>query len=148
MARNLNVKLFVDNNNVTIAGKPSEYLKGYEVGRTLSGHGLHVVRAKGEDLDSLYPQVCEVLTHKGPAALIVDRTMAPHIEGVEGTVKAHDVVPIDIARKYLATRGYTEQQLAFYDDIKPGSNSWKYQGSSKDKVSNRVIFGGSSQHGP
>lgn len=141
VARNLNVKIFVDNNDVTIAGKPSEYLKGYDVGRTLSGHGLHVVRAKGEDLDSLYPSICEVLTHDGPAALISDRNMAPHIEGIEGQTKAHDVVPVDIARKYLTKRGYSEQQLAFYDEIKPGSNPWKYRGSSKDKGSNRVIFG-------
>ena len=141
VARNLNVKVFVDNNDVTIAGKPSEYLKGYEIGRTLAGHGLHVVRANGEDLDSLYPKLCDVLTHNGPAALIVDRKMAPHIEGLEGTVKAHDVIPVDIARKYLTSKGYTQEQLAFYDDIKPRSNPWKYRGSSKDKVANRMVFG-------
>ena len=141
VARNLNVKVFVDNNDVTIAGKPSEYLKGYEIGRTLAGHGLYVVRADGEDLDSLYPKVCDVLTHNGPAALIVDRNMAPHIEGMEGSVKAHDVVPVDIARKYLTGKGYSQEQLAFYDNIKPRNNPWKYRGSSKDKGSNRVIFG-------
>ena len=28
-ARNLNVKLVIDDNNVTIAGHPEDYLKGY-----------------------------------------------------------------------------------------------------------------------
>ncbi|OQU98342.1 Transketolase, domain-containing protein [Cladophialophora immunda] len=137
----LNVKLFIDNNDVTIAGHPSEYLKGYDVGRTLSGHGLHVVRAEGENIDSLYRAICEILVHNGPAAVIVDRRMAPGIEGVEGQIKAHDVVPVDIARKYLTRRGYTKEQLAFYDEIKPQDNPYKYRGSSKDKGSNRTIFG-------
>ncbi|KIW31924.1 uncharacterized protein PV07_03511 [Cladophialophora immunda] len=140
-ARSLNVKLFIDNNDVTIAGHPSEYLKGYDVGRTLSGHGLHVVRAEGENIDSLYRAICEILVHNGPAAVIVDRRMAPGIEGVEGQIKAHDVVPVDIARKYLTRRGYTKEQLAFYDEIKPQDNPYKYRGSSKDKGSNRTIFG-------
>ncbi|HVZ33451.1 MAG TPA: hypothetical protein VG963_13555, partial [Polyangiaceae bacterium] len=40
VARNLPVKLIVDENDVTIAGHPSEYLKGYDLERTLRGHGL------------------------------------------------------------------------------------------------------------
>ena len=141
VARNLNVKVFIDNNDVTIAGKPSEYLKGYDVGKTLAGHGMYMVRAKGEDLDSLYSGVCDVLTHKGPAALIVDRNMAPGIKEIEGQPKAHDVVPVNVARNYLTNRGYSKESLAFYDDIKPGSNPYKYRGSSKEKGGNRVIFG-------
>ncbi|KAJ6132618.1 Transketolase N-terminal [Penicillium samsonianum] len=141
VGRNLNVKLFIDNNDVTIAGHPSEYLKGYEVARTLDGHGLKVLRAQGENLDSLYPAMCEVINHDGPAAVVVDRKMAAGIEGIEGECHAHDVIPVDIARKYLTKRGYSQQQLAFYDDIKPGSNPHTYKGSSKDKGANRTIFG-------
>jgi transketolase len=141
VARNLNVKLFIDNNDVTIAGHPSEYLKGYEIARTLDGHGLKVIRAQGEDLDSLYGAMCEVINHDGPAAVVVDRKMAAGIEGIEGECHAHDVVPVEIARKYLTKRGYSQQQLAFYDDIKPGSNPHKYKGSTKDKGANRSIFG-------
>ncbi|KAJ5888719.1 hypothetical protein N7495_008760 [Penicillium taxi] len=141
VARNLNVKLFIDNNDVTIAGHPSEYLKGYEIGKTLAGHGLHVVRAQGEDVDSLYGAVREVINHKGPAAVIVDRKMAPGIEGNEGQTHAHDVVSVDIARKYLTKRGYSKEQLAFYDDIKARSNPHTYLGSTKDKGACRVIFG-------
>jgi transketolase len=141
VAQKLNVKLFIDNNDVTIAGHPSEYLKGYEVGRTLDGHGLKVLHAEGENLDSLFPAMCEVVNYDGPAAVVVDRKMAPGIEGIEGETHAHDVITVDIARKYLTKRGYSEKQLAFYDQIKPGSNPHTYKGSSKDKGGNRVIFG-------
>ncbi|CAI7675813.1 unnamed protein product [Penicillium discolor] len=141
VGRNLNVKLFIDNNDVTIAGHPSEYLKGYEVARTLGGHGLKVLRAQGENLDSLYGAMCEVINHDGPAAVVVDRKMAPGIEDIEGETHAHDVIPVAIARKYLTKRGYSKEQLAFYDDIKPGSNPHTYKGSSKDKGGNRTIFG-------
>lgn len=141
VAQKLNVKLFIDNNDVTIAGHPSEYLKGYEVGRTLDGHGLKVLRAEGENVDSLFPAMCEVINHDGPAAVVVDRKMAPGIEGIEGETHAHDVITVDIARKYLTKRGYSEKQLAFYDEIKPGSNPHTYKGSSKDKGGNRTIFG-------
>ncbi|KAJ5707333.1 hypothetical protein N7488_007134 [Penicillium malachiteum] len=141
VARNLNVKVFVDNNDVTIAGHPSEYLKGYDIGKTLSGHGLHVVRAEGENLDSLYGAMCEVINHKGPAAVIVDRVMAVGIEDIEGETHAHDVITVDVARKYLTKRGYSKEQLAFYDEIKGRSNPHQYLGTSKDKGANRSIFG-------
>ncbi|OQD97731.1 hypothetical protein PENSOL_c011G01137 [Penicillium solitum] len=141
VGKNLNVKLFIDNNDVTIAGHPSEYLKGYEVARTLGGHGLKVLRAQGENLNSLYGAMCEVINHDGPAAVVVDRKMAPGIVEIEGETHAHDVIPVEIARKYLTKRGYSKEQLAFYDDIKPGSNPHTYKGSSKDKGGNRTIFG-------
>ncbi|KAL2840297.1 thiamine diphosphate-binding protein [Aspergillus pseudoustus] len=141
VANKLNVKLFIDNNDVTIAGHPSQYLKGYELERTLGGHGLHVVRAQGEDVDSLYAAMVEVISTPGPAAVVVDRKMAPGIEEIEGKTHAHDVVPVDVARKYLTKRGYAEKDLAFYDQIKAKGNPHQYQGSTKDKGSNRVIFG-------
>lgn len=141
VANNLRVKLFIDNNDVTIAGHPSEYLKGFSMARTLEGHGLKVVSADGEDIDSLYPAICEVINHDGPAAVVSNRKMAPGIEGVEGQVSAHDVVKVDVARKYLTSRGYKPEQLAFYDEIKPGKDSHEYLGSTKDEGANRVIFG-------
>lgn len=141
VARNLNVKLFIDNNDVTIAGHPSEYLKGYDIGRTLEGHGLHVVRAEGENIDSLYGAMAEVINHKGPAAVIVNRKMAAGIEGIEGQTHAHDVITVDVARKYLTKRGYSKEQLAFYDEIKGRSNPHKYLGSTTEKGANRSIFG-------
>ncbi|KAJ5668982.1 hypothetical protein N7462_010052 [Penicillium macrosclerotiorum] len=141
VAQGLNVKLFIDNNDVTIAGHPSQYLKGYDIAKTLEGHGLHVIRAQGENVDSLWPAMCEVINHKGPAAVVVDRKMAAGIEGIEGECHAHDVITVDIARKYLTKRGYSKEKLAFYDDIKGRSNPHQYLGTSKDKGANRAIFG-------
>jgi transketolase len=141
VANNLNVKLFIDNNDVTIAGHPSQYLKGYEIAKTLQGHGLKVISADGEDLDSLYGAVSEIFNSKGPAAVVVNRKMAPGIDSLEGEIHAHDVITVDIARKYLTKRGYSQEALAFYDDIKGRSNPHQYTGSSKDKGSNRSIFG-------
>ena len=36
-------QVIVDDNNVTIAGKPSEYFPGYSVAKTLRGHGMTVL---------------------------------------------------------------------------------------------------------
>lgn len=141
VANNLNVKLFIDNNDVTIAGHPSQYLKGYDIARTLEGHGLKVLRTKGEDIDALYGAICEVVSSSGPVALIADRKMAAGISEIEGKINAHDVIPVDVARKYLTDRGYSEQQLSFYNDIKAIPNTHQYIGSTKDKGSNRTIFG-------
>ncbi|CRG92678.1 hypothetical protein PISL3812_09742 [Talaromyces islandicus] len=141
VANNLNVKLFIDNNDVTIAGHPSQYLKGYDIAKTLQGHGVKVINAQGEDLDSLYGAMSEVISSKGPAAVVVNRKMAPGIDGLEGEIHAHDVITVDIARKYLTKRGYRKEALTFYDDIKGRSNPHQYTGSSKDKAANRAIFG-------
>lgn len=141
VANDLNVKLFIDNNDVTIAGHPSQYLKGYDIAKTLDGHGVKVIRAEGENLDALYRAMCETVNSTGPAALISDRKMAAGIDEIEGKINAHDVIPVDVARKYLTNRGYKEEQLAFYDEIKPSSNTHQYLGSTKDKGANRSIFG-------
>ena len=68
VAQNLNVKLLIDDNDVTIAGHPSKYLRGYDLTKTLEGHGLKVVTADGEDIDSLWAAIASVVTHDGPAA--------------------------------------------------------------------------------
>jgi len=68
VAQNLNVKIIIDDNNVTIAGHPSEYLKGYNLEKTLAGHGLEVVTVQSEDIDALWAAFAKVITHQGPAA--------------------------------------------------------------------------------
>src|SRR3984957_15320264 len=40
VGKRLNVKLLVDDNNVTIAGHPQEYLVGYDLTRPLAGYGI------------------------------------------------------------------------------------------------------------
>ena len=43
VAQGLNVKLLIDDNDVTIAGHPSDYLTGFTVADTLRGHGVQVL---------------------------------------------------------------------------------------------------------
>jgi transketolase N-terminal domain/subunit len=68
VAQNLNVKLLIDDNDVTISGHPSEYLKGYNAAKTLEGHGLKVLTVQGEDIDALWGAISSIVTHDGPAA--------------------------------------------------------------------------------
>jgi hypothetical protein len=160
VAQNLNVKVLIDDNNVTIAGHPSEYFKGYDLTKTLEGHGLKVVTVQGEDIDALWAGLAEVINHDGPAAIVAKRIMGPvSISGtygcgfyteiltqglpdVEGTSHAHDVIPVKSALKYFERRG---QQPSFAGDIlnniKPSVSQYQYIGSSKEVVANRSVFG-------
>jgi hypothetical protein len=141
VAQNLNVKLLIDDNDVTIAGHPSEYLKGYDVGKTLGGHGMAVYRAKGEDIDDLWRGVCELVTHKGPAALIVKRVMAPGVKGIEGSNHGHDVVPVKVAVEYLKDKGYPAEVTDVLLGIKVLPSPYSYKGVSKEVAAGRVEFG-------
>ena len=106
VARNLQVKLLIDDNDVTIAVHPSKYLKGFDTGKTLVGHGLNVNYGDGEEVVELYGRIQTALTTEGPVALINKRPMAPGIVGIEGTPKGHDVIPVAQAIDYLGDRGY------------------------------------------
>src|ERR1700729_4152922 len=81
--KKLNVKVLVDDNNVTIAGHPQEYMPGYDLTRTLSGYGLTTETTMGEDLDALYVDLCRVFNNPLPHALIIKRPMAPGVSGAE-----------------------------------------------------------------
>jgi len=85
LGKHLNVKLMIDDNNVTIAGHPQEYMAGYDLSRTLSGYGLTTETTMGEDLDALHVDLCRMFCDDNPHALIIKRPMAPGIEGVEGS---------------------------------------------------------------
>ncbi|KDN45616.1 Thiamin diphosphate-binding protein [Tilletiaria anomala UBC 951] len=140
VAQNLNVKLFIDDNDVTIAGHPSEYFKGFDVGRTLEGHGLKVIHADGENLDSLYPAMISALNETGPVAVIIKRKMCPGIEGLEGSNHGHDVIPVDKAIKYLTSKGHNDA-VAVLQSIKPTKDTYEFIGCTKDRGANRVVFG-------
>ena len=105
VAQNLNVKLLIDDNDVTIAGHPSEYLKGFSVATTLKGHGLAVDTCDGEDLAALYRSIQKLLSTDGPMALINYRKMGVGIKGIVGTPKGHDVIAVDLAIDYLEEKG-------------------------------------------
>ncbi|MHC4955470.1 MAG: transketolase C-terminal domain-containing protein [Planctomycetota bacterium] len=140
VARSLNVKLIIDDNDVTIAGHPSDYLPGFDVARTLEGHGLPTSTGDGEDLDSLYARMREALVTDGPFAVINKRKMAVGIEGLEGTAKGHDVIKASMAIDYLEARGRTDA-VAFLKGVTKPSDPATYRGSSENQAKNRDLFG-------
>jgi transketolase C-terminal domain/subunit/transketolase N-terminal domain/subunit len=107
VARNLKVKVIIDDNDVTIAGHPSQYMRGYEVAGTLAGHGLAVNVGDGEDIDALFARIRQALIADGPVALVNKRKMAVGVVGIEGSPKGHDVIAVNLAVDYLAGRGLT-----------------------------------------
>lgn len=140
VAQNLNVKLLIDDNDVTIAGHPSEYLKGFSVATTLKGHGLAVDTCDGEDLAALYRSIQKLLSTDGPMALINYRKMGVGIKGIEGTPKGHDVIAVDLAIDYLEEKGQAAA-VSILKNATKKSASRTYLGSSTDKAKNRDNFG-------
>jgi len=140
VAQNINIKLFIDDNDVTIAGHPSDYLPGYDVAKTLEGHGLEVNTGDGEDIDSLYSRMCAAVMGEGPIALINKRPMCPGIEGIEGTTHGHDVIAVDKAISYLEKHGQGAA-ADFLKNIEKPSNEYEFKGVSDKLGSNRNVFG-------
>lgn len=140
VAQRLNVKLLVDDNDVTIAGHPSEYLPGYSVSKTLTGHGVTVNEGNGEDIDDLYRRICEAVTTNGPVALINKRKMCVGIKGLEGSTHGHDVISVDLAIAYLEEQGQTEA-AKYLKEIEKPTHNYTYLGSGKKLGSNRNVFG-------
>lgn len=159
VAQGLNVKLLIDDNDVTIAGHPSEYLKGFGVAKTLQGHGLKTVEVDGENVDALWKAITEVIAYDGPAAVISKRPMAPGIADIQGSPHGHDVIPVKSAVKYLEYRGtqaanasenkplffaanHTVQSVSeFLLKLKGNPQTYTYRGVTKELGANRVVFG-------
>ncbi|MBI2423553.1 MAG: transketolase [Candidatus Hydrogenedentes bacterium] len=140
VAQKLNVKIAIDDNNVTISGHPADYLPGYDIAKTLAGHGLLVDTGDGEDFDALFARMHKAVNTPGPVALINRRKMAPGIPGIEGTHAGHDVVGKDAAIAYLTIHGLTDA-IAHLENVKKTSVSMAYTGSTKESGSNRTEFG-------
>ncbi|KAJ7082868.1 transketolase [Mycena belliarum] len=140
VAQSLNVKLIIDMNDVTISGHPSEYLKGYDVGKSLAGHGLKVFNVDGEDIDALWGAISASVTHDGPAAVIATRLMAPGIVDIQGSSHGHDVIPVKSAVKHLISRGYPDFS-EMYAGMKAVDQAYLHIGSTKERAANRVEFG-------
>ncbi|HEY1892423.1 MAG TPA: hypothetical protein VGG63_18655, partial [Steroidobacteraceae bacterium] len=130
VGKQLNIKVLVDDNNVTIAGHPQEYMAGYDLTRTLSGYGLQTETTMGEDLDALYIDLCRVFSDQRPRALVIKRRMAPGIEGAEGSPKAHEVLEAEVAIHYLGQRGGYERAIQLLKAAKPSKSPLTYKGSS------------------
>ncbi|KAJ6553583.1 thiamine diphosphate-binding protein [Mycena vulgaris] len=140
VAQRLNVKVIIDMNDVTISGHPSEYLKGYNVTKTLEGHGLKVLSVDGEDIDALWGAISSVATYDGPAAVIANRVMAPGIVDIQGSPHGHDVIPVKSAVKHLISRGYPDFS-ELYAGMKAVDQAYLHIGSTKERGANRVVFG-------
>jgi len=140
VAQGLNVKLIIDDNDVTIAGHPSKYLTGCNTAKTLAGHGVKVLEGDGEDLDDLYQRICTAINTPGPVAVINHRPMCPGIVGLEGSTHGHDVVSVKVALEYLESRG---QQAAanHLKEVKAPKNDAVFLGSSDKWDANRNVFG-------
>ncbi len=140
VAQKINVKLAIDDNNVTISGHPADYLPGFDVAKTLAGHGMTTDTGDGEDFDSLFARMVKAVQTDGPVALINKRKMAPGIKGVEGTSSGHDVINAEAATIYLTERGYTAA-VEYLKAVKKVSSGRTYLGCTKETASNRVEFG-------
>lgn len=141
VARNLNVKLLLDDNDVTIAGHPTEYMKGFDLVKTLEGHSLPAVNSgDGEDIDSLFTRIQQAFTADGPVALVNKRKMAVGVPGIEGLPKGHDVIPVDLAVSYLTERGYGDA-VELLQNYKADKEKVTIQGSTPEKGKCRDEFG-------
>ncbi len=141
VAQKLNVKLLIDDNDVTIAGHPSQYLPGVRVADTLGGHGIPVLAGDGEDLDSLYAHICRAIGTSGPVAVLNRRPMCVGIRGLEGSTHGHDVIKTAVAREYLLERGQTAA-AEFLSTVKKGPSGPVYRGSCTKNIGrNRDLFG-------
>jgi len=140
VARKLKVKLLIDDNNVTIAGHPSDYMQGYDLVRTLSGHGLATLSCDGEDIDSLFAGIRQAIVADGPVAVVVKRPMAVGVAGIEGLPKGHDVIPVAMAIDYLTAKGH-EAAVALLKQAPAKAAKVEYLGSSAESAKNRDEFG-------
>jgi transketolase len=130
VGKQLNVKILLDDNNVTIAGHPQEYMPGYDLTRTLNGYGLATETTMGEDLDALYVDLCRVFSDQKPRALVIKRPMAAGIDGIQGDPEAHDALKADIAIAYLEKRGGYEKAIEMLKAAKPSKSPLTFKGSS------------------
>ena len=140
VANHVNVKLLIDDNDVTIAGHPSSYMGGFSVKKTLEGHGLTVLEGDGEDIDSLYANICKAINTPGPVAVVNKRAMAVGIEGIEGSTHGHDVISVKAAIAYLTAKGHTAA-VEILEGITAPKNTYEFRGCSKVVGANRNVFG-------
>jgi transketolase len=140
VGKRLNIKVLVDDNNVTIAGHPQEYMEGYDLSRTLSGYGISTATTMGEDLEALYVDICRMFRDPGPRALVVKRFIASGIEGVQGDPEAHEAVKAAVAIQYLERRGGYGAAIDLLRAAQPEISPLRYRGST-GAGKNRDDFG-------
>jgi transketolase len=139
VAHRVNVKLLIDDNDITCAGNPSTFMPGFDVAKTLEGHGLPTDVGDGEDLQSLYTRFANALNREGPIALINKRVMAPGMGELEGTSDAHGEIGDELAAKILREHGH-ENAAKYIEEYDVELPKPTYRGSSREKGSNRQTF--------
>ena len=140
----LNVKWIIDDNNATISGKPrTGYFKTFDLEKTLKGHGFNsvVIEKPDDNLKGVYSAVRKAIKTKGPYALIIRRNMAPGINGIEGTSKAHDVISVDAAVDYLKPKGGLEEAIESIHAAKTQKRIHTFTGFYAEMFKNRNYFG-------
>ncbi len=130
VGQQLNIKVLIDDNNVTISGHPQEYMVGYDLSRTLAGYGLTIETTMGEDLEALYVDLARAFSDAQPRGVVIKRLMAPGIPGAEGSPHAHEVLKAETAIQYLEARGGYEQAIAMLKAARPEKSPLSYRGSS------------------
>lgn len=140
VAQQLNVKLIIDDNDVTIAGHPSKYLGGCSTAKTLEGHGVKVLEGDGEDIDDLYNRIITAINTQGPVAVINYRPMCPGIKGLEGSTHGHDVISVKLALEYLEEHG-RQAAVEHLKSIQAPKQDYTFRGSSDKWDANRNVFG-------
>ncbi len=142
VANNLNVKWIIDDNNVTIAGHPENYMAGFDVGNTLEGQGFKVFTCDGENYTELYDCITKSLEINGPVAVICKRVMGPGIPDLEGECQLHDVIPFDVGIKYLKERNQVKAVKMLEDVASAQQNktAFEFKGSG-DTDACRKQFG-------
>ncbi|KAJ2915326.1 hypothetical protein MD484_g5051, partial [Candolleomyces efflorescens] len=137
----LDVKLIIDDNNMTVIGPSRDVLPDFDIAKTLAAEGLAVFEANGEDVDAAYAAISKTIQHKGPACAILHRLICPGIEVLEGSNHGHDAISVDHAVKYLKKRGYGPEIYGILHEMQGAKDPRVYQGSSKEKEGNRYVFG-------
>ncbi len=142
VANNLNVKWIIDDNNVTIAGHPENYMTGFDVGNTLEGQGFKVFTCDGENYTELYDCITKSLEINGPVAVICKRVMGPGIPDLEGECQLHDVIPFDVGIKYLKGKNQTKavEMLEEVASAQQNKTAFEFKGSG-DTDACRKQFG-------
>ena len=142
VANNLNVKWIIDDNNVTIAGHPENYMAGFDVGNTLEGQGFKVFTCDGENYTELYDCITKSLEINGPVAVICKRVMGPGIPDLEGECQLHDVIPFDVGIKYLKEKNQTKavEMLEEVAAAQQNKTAFEFKGSG-DTDACRKQFG-------
>ena len=140
VAHRLNVKLLVDDNNITCAGNPSAFMPGFDVAKTLEGHSLPTDTGDGEDLPSLYARFARALGQPGPVALINKRVMAPGMGDLEGTSDAHGEIGPELAARLLREHGHGEA-ARYLEGFNQEMPKRTYRGSTPERGSTRQAFG-------